>query len=220
MAAASSARSPAERLSGKRVGALGTVGSVSSVSSVGDVGDVGAVGAGEAAASTSSWIILGKERRQVCFQGLLCLVCLVCLVCRLRFSDWFPLLFVAAALATLFGWLSLPRMVNLPSVAGIDGNAGGKRIERSISLYLGRIEAELATPHESCPLALLDNGLKEAAKDRQAVAGADTAGAGVVGQGLVEGKAEGTSAHSVGPLPSARAGARSGCLRRTSPVAA
>lgn len=217
MAAASSARSPAERLSGKRVGALGTVGSVSSVSSVGDVGDVGAVGAGEAAASTSSWIILGKERRQVCYQGL---VCLVCLVCRLRFSDWFPLLFVAAALATLFGWLSLPRMVNLPSVAGIDGNAGGKRIERSISLYLGRIEAELATPHESCPLALLDNGLKEAAKDRQAVAGADTAGAGVVGQGLVEGKAEGTSAHSVGPLPSARAGARSGCLRRTSPVAA
>lgn len=110
--------------------------------------------------------------------------------CLLRPLDCFLLLVVSSPLATLFGLLRpllrLPFVARLPCLAGIDGKPRRERIEGGIGLYLGRIEVELATPDQSRLLALLDNGLKESPKDRQAVAQADARERRMVGQRLVE----------------------------------
>ena len=74
--------------------------------------------------------------------------------------------------------------------ARFDSKAGRQRIHRGIGQHVGRIEVELAAPDQPGLLALLDNGLEEAAKDLQAVAGADAGETRMVGKGFVEVVAE------------------------------
>jgi hypothetical protein len=61
----------------------------------------------------------------------------------------------------------------LDRLSCLDSKARGKRIERSIGQHLGGVNVQLAAPHESGLLALLDNGVKEAPKSRHTIACAD-----------------------------------------------
>jgi hypothetical protein len=66
------------------------------------------------------------------------------------------------------------------------GKASRERIHGGIGQHVGRVEVKLATPDEPRLLALRDDRLEEAAKDRQPVAGTDAGQAGMVGQGLIQ----------------------------------
>jgi hypothetical protein len=63
--------------------------------------------------------------------------------------------------------------VCLQSRTRLNGKARGKRIERCVGQYMGRIEVQFASPDQSRLLVLLHNRLEKAMKDLQAVAGTD-----------------------------------------------
>src|SRR6266852_2805061 len=78
------------------------------------------------------------------------------------------------------------RQMRLNSLSCFNSKASHERIHSGIRIHLGRIDVEFLAPHELGLLALVHDGIKETAKDREPIPGPNAAQTGMVRQGLVE----------------------------------